>query len=183
LDIDFVTPRLAEMYSKVEETLNQTPEWKTQRYKKPLAILGEYRGREFGLRQQKRAAPLETTAKDGLIVATVAETLRIKAYLYTERRAMRDLIDIVALTGQLGMEKSLEALSNLNDLYPQTSNQTTTTRLCEALVAVPYDFGEVELERYKGLIAPYTDTAYLLERGRELAAELIKRELSQPGTN
>lgn len=49
-----------------------------------------------------------------------------------------------------------------------------------ALVARPHDFNEIGLQKYKGLVVPYTDADYLIGRCRALAEMLIKRELEAP---
>ena len=67
--------------------------WTTNRLNPPVLILGERHGIELGLRQQRRAVPLQVTDVDGLLVPTAPEMLRDEAFLTAERRATRDYVD------------------------------------------------------------------------------------------
>jgi hypothetical protein len=67
----------------------------------PVLILGEGHGVGLGLRQQRRAVPLQTTEVGGCAATTPAAVLRIKAVLLAERRSLRDFGDLAALASDL----------------------------------------------------------------------------------
>jgi hypothetical protein len=86
--------------------------WQTARVQRPVAILGRLDGVMTGVRQLRRAVPLETETIAGLRVPTLA--------------------------------------------------------------AAPSDAPDVDLSRYKGLVAPWNDWAHLSARGRHFAAVLAQ---------
>lgn len=177
LDVDLVTPHLKDVYPEVADALEHWDGWKTNRTNPPLLILGKRHGVELGLRQQRRAVPLQIVRTDGLVISSGAETLRVKAFLLQERRATRDYIDVAALAEHLGQSEAIKALGYLNLLYSQGTSQSTVTRLAEAVEASPLDLAETDLSVYKGLRAPFTDWSYVSGACRRLGRELLKLEL------
>jgi hypothetical protein len=67
-------------------------------------LTGGYRN---GVRQLRRARPLETTVMrvgdHDVVLPTLPETLRIKAFLCLERNATRDYLDVAALSSHMGI--------------------------------------------------------------------------------
>jgi len=53
-------------------------------------ILGQLGGDEIGLRQLQRAEPLDAVLVDGLWVPTLPEMIRVKAFVLSDRRAVRE---------------------------------------------------------------------------------------------
>jgi hypothetical protein len=116
------------------------PDWETllahaallpARVPSAVLVLGEIAGIDAGLRNQRRSAPLETTTlrlADGktLNVPTVAEMLRIKAYLVVERNATRDYLDVAALSDHLEGRASVAALARMNELYAEFAGEGGT---------------------------------------------------------
>lgn len=178
LDVDVVTPRLAEHFAEAETALETWPEWRTNRRQPPVLLLGERHGVELGVRQQRRAEPLRTARVHGLTVATAAEMLRIKAFLLAERRMTRDFIDVAALAERLGAAAAERALGPFNLLYPPPGPQTWLTRFAEACEAPPTDLAAVDLPRYKGLVPPYTDWAHVAAVCQGLGRRMLRRELA-----
>jgi hypothetical protein len=178
LDVDEVTPRLQERYDQIAAALERWEGWTTNRLNPPVLILGERHGIELGLRQQRRAVPLQTTVAEGLTIPTMAEMLRIKAFLVAERRGTRDYVDLAALAHRLGMDASRQSLAWLNLLYPGKGPQSLVTRFAEACEAEPADLAVVPLPTYKGLRAPFTDWEFVAGICRQLGRELLKRELT-----
>ena len=178
LDVDQVTPRLRDCYEQTASTLEQWDGWTTNRLNPPVLILGERHGVELGLRQQRRTVPLQTTEVGGLVVATSAEMLRIKAFLLAERRSVRDFVDVVALAAQLGESVSMATLSFLNLLYPGGSAQSLVTRFAEACESEPVDIAAIPLPSYKGLQPPFTDWAFVSATCQRLGRSLLKLELT-----
>lgn len=173
LDVDAVSLELQAHSEEAARSLEDWPGWITNRKNPPVLILGV----ELGLRQQRRTIPLLTTRLDGLVVPTLPEMLRVKAFLLAERRSTRDFVDVAALSDKLGGAKALAALSYQNLAYPSHAPQSAITRFAEACQMEPVDLRQVKLREYKGLHAPYTDWHYVAERNRQLGRQLIKLEL------
>jgi len=177
LDVDCVTPLLAGEYDEFSARLENWPGWQTNRKNPPVLILGEREGVELGLRQLRRSIPLRAAKAHGLVIPTLDETLRVKAFLLSERRATRDYIDFAALAQKAGEEFTLVALAGLNLFYPGGS-QTTVTRFAEACESLPADFIAVDLRNYKGLAAPFNDWILVSETCRGAGRQLLKQELA-----
>ncbi len=177
LDVDQVTPRLQGCYEQTASVLEQWDGWTTNRLNPPVLILGERHGVELGLRQQRRTVPLQTTEVDGLVAATPAEMLRVKAFLLAERRSVRDFVDLAALASHLGEPASLAALSFLNLLYPAGSALSMVSRFAEACESEPVDFAAVALPSYKGLQPPFTDWAFVSAACQRISRALLTLEM------
>ena|SRR5688572_865265 len=120
---------------------------------------------------------LEHKKVDDLVVPTAEETLRIKAFLCTDRQALRDYLDLAAVADTLGDDVALRALRFLNVLYPGAGNQTCITRLAEVTSQGPVDLGQHDLKTYRGIQAPYDDWRYVEQRCRDIARKLLVMEL------
>jgi hypothetical protein len=178
LDVDCVTPRLRADYEGDLSRLESWTDWKTNRRNPPVLILGERHGVDLGLRQLRRAHPLETTRLEGLVVPTLEELLRVKAFLLAERRSTRDFVDLAALMEKLGDKEALRALQPLNELYPEIGTLTPISAFAEAAEAEPEDFTLVPLDRYKGLRSPFTGWPFVSERVRGVTRQLLRMELA-----
>lgn len=158
IDADHVLPDLKKRFAEILAQVEKEAGWKTNRMEPPVLILGNFQGVRTGIRQLIRKKPLETTVVRGLRVPTVAETLRIKAYLIVKRNTTRDFIDFVALFNHLGAEKALKALASLDDLYPQENEESVSKQLALQLAEPkPWDLTQTDLSQYKSLKEPYTD--------------------------
>jgi hypothetical protein len=177
LDVDVVTAQLNARFEEVKANLAAWEGWRTNRVNPPVLILGEHGGVELGVRQLRRSVPLHTARVAGLLVPTAAEMLRIKAFLLTERRALRDYVDVAALAGHLGGEAALGALRVLNFVYGPRAPQTWVSAFAEACEGEPVDAAAVSLADYKGLRAPFTDWPFVAGGCRKLGRTLLKLEL------
>lgn len=177
LDVDCVTPLLAEEYDDFSARLENWPGWQTNRKNPPVLILGERDGVELGLRQLRRSIPLRSAEARGLVIPTLDEMLRVKAFLLSERRATRDYVDFAALSQKAGEEFTLVALAGLNLFYPGGS-QTTITRFAEACESLPADFTAVDLKNYKGLAAPFNNWRFVSDICRAASRKLLKQEMA-----
>lgn len=109
-------------------------------------------------------------------VPTVAEMLRIKAFLVVQRNATRDYLDVAALSDHLGPRKSASALERMGELYAEFAGEggdMLTTVVVQLSNPVPYDLTEVDLTEYKGIIPPWNDWRAVENQCRRLAAELL----------
>ena len=141
-------------------------------------------GIDAGLRNQVRSAPLETTTihlSGGRILKfpTVEEMLRIKAFLLVERNAVRDYLDVAALSHHLGLRASARALDTMNQLYAEFAGEGGDM-LSSVIVKLsnpdPYDLTEVDLTEYRGIAAPWTDWRTVKAQCRGLAVALLEDE-------
>ena len=122
-DADHIVTDLRTRFEEILGQLELVAGWKTSRINKPVQILGSLYWIDTGIRQLIRTKPLETatinTPAGPVVLPTQAEMLRIKAALILKRNATRDYIYFVALAAHLRKEKTIEALANFDELYPQ----------------------------------------------------------------
>jgi hypothetical protein len=180
-DHDHVVTALASDYDAAIAALESMVGWRTHRRIRGKLILGERNGIDAGLRNQRRATPLDTTTvelPDGrtLRIPTVEEMLRIKAFLVVGRNATRDYLDVAALAHHLGLARSAAALRPMNGMYGEFAGEngdilaSLTVRLTHP---EPYDLAEVDLSEYKGIVPPWDDWAAVLDQCRALAEALL----------
>jgi len=176
-DVDQVTPRLSGEFEEVKEALSSWEGWQLNRQNRPWLLLGERHGVQLGLRQQRRIITLERVQIDDLIVPTIEETSRIKAFLCTDRQVVRDFLDLAALADRLGDDRAIDALRFLNVLYEGAGNQSCITRLAEVTQQAPLDLDRVDLSTYHGIQSPYDDWQYVERRCKEVARRLFLMEM------
>jgi hypothetical protein len=159
----------------------ELPEWQALvAGERPVLVLGTMDGVLTGLRQLRRTAPLETEEREGLCVPTLAEMARIKAWLLATRNTTRDYLDLVVLLERLG-DASDDSFRRFDALYSQLSTASPLAEVVERLeAAAPGDRSTVDLASYRGLVAPWTDWAYVVSRGRAHAASLARTALVSP---
>ena len=161
-DHDHVLPDLRERFDAVLTELESVAGWETARIKRPVLILGSLDGVETGVRQLRRARPLETTVMrvggHDVVLPTLPEVLRIKAFLCLERNAARDYLDLAALAAHMGIDAAGEALWRIDELYPQKSGGAWVVRtqlMMQLAAPPPYDLDRVALAEYKGVHPPF----------------------------
>jgi hypothetical protein len=178
LDVDVVSPDLAARYKATIDRLESWEAWQTNRTNPPVLILGERHGVELGVRQQRRTVPLRVQRVSGLVIPTIREMLRIKAFLLSERRMARDFIDVAALTDRLHQAEATSALLTLNLIYPTSAPQSRVTQFAQACESPPFDIPEVDFRIYKGLRSPFNDWEYVREKCRVLGRLLLREEMA-----
>ena len=178
IDADCVTPFLKETFDVVSSSLDDWEGWQTNRVRRPVVILGERHGVQLGIRQLRRTVALDTQKIGGLLVPTPEEALRIKAYLLTERGAMRDFIDVAALSDLIGPDRSIASLKHLNELYEPSGQLTRLSTFSQAVFDTPRDFDETVLHTYKGIQPPYNRWLHVEKACCQLGAKLAEIELS-----
>lgn len=182
-DVNSVLIDLRRRFDDVLARLQDLAGWDTARIRPPVLILGHFAGVDVGIRQLRRAAPLETTTISGIVVPTHAEMARIKGWLVVTRNALRDYLDFAALAAGLGAD-FLGAMRPLDDLYPQPPRGETTRRQLMKQLAEPrpYDFDPEReghtLHAWRALTPPWTDWDYTLEFCRRLADQMMTDALA-----
>jgi hypothetical protein len=189
-DHDHVLTDLAERYELVLEALEATDGWVTsvRASRPPLALLGSLGGIEAGLRQLRRVRPLEVVeaqvpGQGQLRVPTLAEILRIKAYLVVQRNQVRDYLDLVALAERLG-DGAVGVLARIDDYYVDRSNapDSVLTALVQRLSEpAPRDVRVTgQLSSYKRLDPRWHDWGAVVAACERLADGLLRSAEDQP---
>jgi len=182
-DHDHVLTDLADRYEQVLDAVEASDGWATsvRASSPPMTILGSLDGVEAGLRQMRRVRPLETAkvevaADASVVVPTIEEMLRIKAYLIVQRNYVRDYLDVVALSDSLGIDDAVNALVSIDDYYVDRSGEpgSVLTALVSQLAdPLPRDSDvTTELPRYKGLDARWHEWSAVVEQCQQLALRL-----------
>lgn len=178
LDGDHVLVDLRDRFDEVLAQLEAAAGWQTERFQRPVLILGRLDGIQTGIRQLRRKQPLEFEVVDGLRVPTLAEMARIKAWLLATRHTVRDYLDCVVLLDRLGDERAVEALRELDGLYEQENGASVLVEVVDRLArAEPSDRAGIDLSTYRGLTAPWNDWAHLKARGRHFGSLLAPLSL------
>lgn len=174
LDVDFVSPLLSERFDDVENALSLMDDFSIARVRRPVMILGSLAGDEIGIRQLRRAEPLDAVEVDGLWVPTLPELLRVKAYLLSDRRAVRDFIDVCALVRTAGQEASLAAMESFDALYGGLSTVGALTAFAEAAHDDPVDMADVDPASWRSLDPAYRDVAAVVREVRQFAISAVR---------
>jgi hypothetical protein len=179
-DHDHVLADLAERYEQVLEAVEASEGWATsiRASSPPLTILGSLDGVEAGLRQMRRVRPLETARVElsdemSVVVPTLEEMLRVKAYLIVQRNFVRDYLDVAALSEVVGIDEAISVLRDIDDYYVDRSGEygSVLTALAAALARpAPRDSDVInELPRYKGLQPRWHDWSAVQDQCEELS--------------
>ena len=167
-----LVPRFDEVLAELESAAR----WKTARVRRPVVIFGSLDGILTRVRNQVRAAPLETSeltfAGGRIRVPTTAEILRIKAWLIVRRNATRDFLDVAAISGRLTDHEVLAALAPMDRLYPQTGDPGAVRQQLMRQLALPrpYDLDTLKLDEYRGLVPEWHDWSTVVARCRGIAS-------------
>ncbi|GAB3768734.1 hypothetical protein GCM10028864_67510 [Microlunatus parietis] len=133
----------------------------TNRATEGRIVLGELGGIEAGVRQLRRAHPLEVQlvklpSGNAVRVPTLEETLRIKAFLIVVRNRVRDYLDVAALSDQLGLRAAAATLNEIDVFYEEMrqGDDAVASQLARQLAdPKPADSRVLRhLPTYKGLL-------------------------------
>lgn len=190
-DHDHVLTDLAGRYAAVVEAVESTDGWVTsvRASSPPLTLLGSLSGIEAGLRQLRRRRPLEVELRElpgghTVRVPTLAEMLRIKAYLVVQRNQVRDYLDTVALADRLGVAGAAQILIDIDDYYADRSDgadSVLTAMVMRLSQPAPRDARVTgQLASYKGLVARWHDWSAVVAAAQALADEIVDRLEDEP---
>ncbi len=183
LDGDHVMADLRAEFPLVLERLEALAGWPTARTRPPVLILGQLDGVETGIRQLRRAQPLETETIAGIRVPTLPEMVRVKGWLVVTRNATRDYLDFCALADKAAAN-FVEDVRPMDRLYPQETGETVTRQLAKQLAEPkPYDLGGVDLARYRGLRPPWTSWSFVHAYAQGLARQMASQLLGLGGSD
>lgn len=159
-DHDHVVSDLAERFDVVLEAIESTEGWVTNRIVHGKIILGSLGDIEAGVRQLRRKMPLETIRVElpvdgSVVVPTLEETLRVKAFLLVSRNRTRDYLDVAALADRAGIDQSAAVLARMDEYYAdQHEGGDGVASQCARQLADPRPADSRvtrELGRYKSL--------------------------------
>jgi len=179
LDVDFVSPLLAPKFDDVENALLGMDDFSIARVRRPVLILGSMDGDEIGIRQLRRSEPLAAVQVGGLWVPTLPELLRVKAYVLSDRRVVRDFIDVCALVRTAGREAAIAAMKPFDELYGGLSSAGALTGFAEAAHDEPIDFGDVDPAAWRSLDPGYRDLPAVIAEVRSFAVDAIEAEAAR----
>ncbi len=181
-DHDHVLVDFTQRFDAVLEALEADPEFVLNRAAHGMIILGELGGIETGVRQLIRKVPLETErialpSGHRLVVPTIAEALRIKAYLAVKRNQTRDYLDIAALASDMGTDNAARVLRDIDRFYADVARgeDAVSSQVARQLAAPqPRDASVTrELHRYKGVQPPWDSWANVCAALAGLAAAMV----------
>ena len=176
MDADHVVAGLVDRFDEVLAELESAAGWKTARVARPVVIFGSLDGILTTVRNQVRAAPLETTevAVSGvkIRVPTKAEILRIKAWLIAQRNATRDFLDVAAIAARLADNEVLAALASMDRFYPQADDRGAVRQQVMRQLALPrpYDLDTLKLDEYRGLVPEWHAWSTVVGECRRIAS-------------
>ncbi len=181
-DHDHVVADLADRFDTVLHNLEALGDWSTARAQPGRIILGSLGGIESGIRQLRRARPLEVERLDMsgkvLTVPTAAEMLRIKAWLAVTRNQTRDYLDLAALGDHLGLDAAARTLIGLDDYYADLyeGDGRVACQLVRQLGDPrPRDRRTIdELEVYRRLDPRWQKWSAVVEHLRTVAARMLE---------
>jgi hypothetical protein len=182
LDHDHVLTDLNQRFDAVLEALEADPDFVLNRAAYGKIILGELGGIETGIRQLIRTVPLETErialpSGHELVVPTIAEALRIKAYLALKRNQTRDYLDIAALASEMGTDNAARVLRDIDRFYADVARgeDAVSSQVARQLAAPqPKDVSVTrQLQSYKGIQPPWDSWADVCDELARLAAAMV----------
>lgn len=183
-DHDHVLEDLADRFEMVLEAVEQDEGWATNRVTPGKVILGNLDGIEAGVRQMLRRAPLEVAkvvlpSGDVVVVPTIEETLRIKAFLVVRRNQARDYLDLAALSDRMGAERAAEVLIGIDVYYAdqREAMDGVASQLGRQLSdPQPADSAVIgQLPSYRRLRKRWTEWSAVTEVLGEVAATMMDR--------
>jgi len=181
-DHDHVLTDLTQRFDAVLEALEADPQFVLNRVAHGKIILGELGGIETGIRQLIRTVPLEIErirlpSGHQLAVPTIAEALRIKAYLALKRNQTRDYLDIAALSADMGEDNAARVLRDIDRYYADIARgeDAVSSQVARQLAAPqPRDASVTQqLHAYKGIQPPWDSWANVRTALAGLAAAMV----------
>lgn len=181
-DHDHVIADLSDRFDTVLENLEALADWSTARVEPGKIVLGNLGGIESGVRQLRRARPLEIEVVEiagrPLRVPTVAETLRLKAWLALTRNQTRDYLDIAALADTMGVSRAVDTLRAIDEYYAdlyEGPDRVVTQLVRQLADPHPRDaYVTNELSAYRQLEPRWHSWDAVVEQCRSLARGIVE---------
>lgn len=189
-DHDHVVADLHLRFEAVLEAVEADGGWQTNRVVASKVILGNLDGIETGVRQMIRKRPLETEvyrlpSGSEVVVPTVEEALRVKAFLVVKRNMTRDYLDCAALSDRIGVQAAARVLSEIDDYYADQigAGEGVATQVARQFADPrPKDTRVTkELPRYKKLNQRWTKWAAIRDVLADVAVEMVEMNTADGG--
>jgi hypothetical protein len=181
-DHDHVVADLRHRFEAVLEALESEGNWVTDRVRPGKIVLGRIGDIEAGVRQLIRQTPLETQqvalpSGKTVIMPTLEETLRVKAFLAVRRNQVRDYLDVAALADRFGREEAGRVLADIDRYYADHTKDgvPVATQVARQLGDPrPADTRTLsQLPRYKALEPGWHDWERVVATCREIAGLMV----------
>lgn len=181
-DHDHVLLDLDARFETVLDALEREPDFVLNRATPGKLILGELGGIETGIRQLIRARPLETEViylpgGMSVVVPTLDEAIRIKAFLIVRRNQVRDYLDLAALADHAGLSQAAAVLRHIDNYYAdQAPDDGTVASQLLGQLADPHPKDSRTVARladYKGLTARWQDWREVTQACADLAELML----------
>lgn len=182
-DDDHVVVDLKSRFERVLSDLEKQAGWITDRVQPPVLILGSLEGVETGVRNLIRSEPLEVktieTKFGPIVLPTLYEMTRIKAWLALTRNATRDYIDFVALASKIEAAEGIgglqHALASMDSLYPQSNGSSVLLQLAKQLAEpLPKDLGDADLRIYRIISPEWLEWSTVKQAARRYGQALLR---------
>ena len=189
-DADFTMDDLRGRFEDVLDMIEAQEDWQTAAVKPPVVILGNFHGVQTTLRQLIRKKPLETETidtPDGPVrVPTLDEMIRVKAWLALARNAYRDYLDLAALCGVAGPDRTSAALSSFDSYYSDVSRKGIVRDVSPLLQLTrqlfeptPYDIEQrTGIEHYKSVSPDWSDPGRVLSACEKIGMDIAEAQFS-----
>jgi len=183
--IDFVLSDLSSRFSEILEHLFELPEWKEARVNVPVLILGALDGFEIGYRQLRRSTPIETqiieTPSGPLVVPTLPELIRTKAFLIYNRNYTRDYFDFAEMSCRFDVAEVVDRLSSLDEKFGWEKQPSIIVEVIKKLISPePHDLsdGRHGFDQLRFLDPVLKTWVQVADRCREIGRALSIRVLA-----
>jgi len=126
-------------------------------------------------------APAGAVELDGLWIPTLAELIRVKAYLLSDRRAVRDFIDVCALVRTAGPAAALAAMDSFDALYAGVSTAGPLLAFADAAHDDPVDLEDFDPGGWRALAPAYRDLPVVLDEVRKFSVSAVEADAARRG--
>lgn len=184
-DHDHVLTDLRERFDVVLDALEREPDWVLNRATPGKIILGSLGDIEAGVRQLIRRRPLECEnvllpSGATVRVPTLAETLRVKAFLIVKRNQVRDYLDVAALSEVMGAPAAARVLQRIDSYYADETKAgvpVATQVLRQLGNPRPKDSRTLAvLPRYKGLTPRWREWPEVTAQLHRVAGHMLAHD-------
>jgi hypothetical protein len=122
---------------------------------------------------------LEVVEREGLCLPTLAEMIRVKSFVLSDRRAVRDYVDVCALVETAGMDDAVRAMRPFATLYQGLTAVGALAAFAEAAHDTPADVSDVNLQDWRLLRPEYQDLERVRAVCEQFALNVIESQAGQ----
>jgi hypothetical protein len=184
MDIDFGLTDLRQRFGLIRDRLLEVDGWREANVRPPVLILGSLDGVEVGFRQLRRNTPMDTlelqTPDGPLIIPTLEELLRSKAFLLYSRNAARDFLDFAELSRLMPEQDVVRILAGIDACFAWEKQPSILLGVIKSLLhPEPADFDPAVFEAFRWL-APRLKTWPEIQSRCRSMGELLSLRVLEP---